>query len=103
MSLTTQQVNDTIHEFQQNFIISELSVEQIATELQTSTEKIQHILNLQQKSIEDPWILKIFLEQHISKIGKTPVAFTALQGDYHQYWFLNTKKIDNMKLSKGDK
>ncbi|MBC2325110.1 DUF2316 family protein [Listeria booriae] len=102
MSLTQQQVTDTIREFQQNLAISEWSVEQIAAELQTSSEKINRILHLEQQSIEDPWILKEFLEQQINKSGKTAVPFTALKGDYHQYWFLKAKKIDKMQLSKGD-
>ncbi|MBC1271814.1 DUF2316 family protein [Listeria booriae] len=102
MSLTQQQVTDTIREFQQNLAISEWSVDQIAAELQTSSEKISRILHLEQQSIEDPWILKEFLEQQIKKLGKTAVPFTALKGDYRQYWFLNAKKIDKMQLSKGD-
>ncbi|MBC2317525.1 DUF2316 family protein [Listeria booriae] len=102
MSLTQQQVTDTIREFQQNLAISEWSVEQIAAELQTSSEKINRILHLEQHSIEDPWILKEFLEQQINKSGKTAVPLTALKGDYHQYWFLKAKKIDKMQLSKGD-
>ncbi|EUJ23039.1 hypothetical protein PGRAN_10148 [Listeria grandensis FSL F6-0971] len=103
MSLTHQQVTDTINQFQQNLILSELTTEQIASNFQTSTEKIDRILHLKQKSMEDPWILKAFLEQHILKSGKTPVEFSALKGDYHQYWFLQTKKIENMQLSKGNK
>ncbi|MBC1316273.1 DUF2316 family protein [Listeria booriae] len=102
MSLTQQQVTDTIREFQQNLAISEWSVDQIAAELQTSSEKINRILHLEQQSIEDPWILKEFLEQQIKKSGKSAVPFTALKGDYRQYWFLNAKKIDKMQLSKGD-
>ncbi|MBC1573270.1 DUF2316 family protein [Listeria booriae] len=102
MSLTQQQVTDTIREFQQNLAISEWSVDQIAAELQTSSEKINRILHLEQQSIEDPWILKEFLEQQIKKSGKTAVPFTALKGDYHQYWFLKAKKIDKMQLSKGN-
>ncbi|KGL46006.1 hypothetical protein BMT55_12155 [Listeria newyorkensis] len=102
MSLSPQQMKNTIHEFQQNFVLSGLTIEQIATELQTSPEKIHRILQLEQKSIEDPWILKEFLEQHILKSGKMPVPFSALQGNYHQYWFLKTKKIDKMQLSKGN-
>ncbi|MBC2189335.1 DUF2316 family protein [Listeria booriae] len=102
MSLTQQQVTATIREFQQNLAISEWSVDQIAAELQTSSEKINRILHLEQQSIEDPWILKEFLEQQINKSGKTAVPFTALKGDYHQYWFLKAKKIDKMQLSKGD-
>ncbi|WP_430534186.1 DUF2316 family protein [Listeria rocourtiae] len=103
MSLTPQQMQNTKQEFQQNLELSRLTIEQIASELQTSPEKIECILRLQQKSIEDPWILKGFLEQYIVKSGKKPVEFSALQGDYHQYWFLRTKKIDNMQLSKGNR
>lgn len=103
MSLTPQQVHNTKQEFQKNLGLSGLTTPQIASELQTSPEKIECILRLEQKSVEDPWILKIFLEQHIVKSGKKPVEFSALQGDYHQYWFLKTKKIDNMQLSKGNR
>ncbi|MBO1308083.1 DUF2316 family protein [Enterococcus sp. 669A] len=102
MSLTPQQMQDTIQEFQENLALSGLSVEEIARDLHTTDEKIQRILHLQQRALEDPWIVKEYLTEKIEAVGKMPVPFTALAGDYHQYWFLNAGKIDKRKLSRGN-
>ncbi|MEO1772100.1 DUF2316 family protein [Candidatus Enterococcus ferrettii] len=102
MSLTQQQKLDTILEFQENMSLANLTIEAVAEDFQVAPEKITRILQLQQNSIEDPWILKEYLAKKVEEAGQVPVPFTALVGDYHQYWFLNTRKIDKMKLSRGN-
>ncbi|EQC0747211.1 DUF2316 family protein, partial [Listeria monocytogenes] len=38
----------------------------------------------------------------VAEVGKTPVPFTALSGDYHRYWFLDGEEIDSGILSIGN-
>lgn len=102
MSLTQQQKLDTILEFQENMSLANLTIESVAEDFRVPPEKISRILQLQQNSIEDPWILKEYLTKKVEEAGQAPVPFTALAGDYHQYWFLDTETIDKMKLSSGN-
>lgn len=102
MSLTQQQKLDTILEFQENMALANLTIEAIADDFQATPEKVARILQLQQHSLEDPWIIKEYLTAKVEAAGQTPVLFTALAGDYHQYWFLDSQKISQMKLSPGN-
>lgn len=98
MSLTKEQIKNTTEEFRKNLKLSELSLEQIADDLHTDKCTIEKIININAKSIEDPWILKNYLNDKIKEIGKEPIPFSALVGDYHSYWFLNSRKIDKKKV-----
>ncbi|WP_338658357.1 DUF2316 family protein [Paraclostridium sordellii] len=98
MSLTKEQVKNTTKEFKQNLKLSELSLEEIAYDLKTDKFTIENIINLNVNAIEDPWILKNYLIDKIKKLGKEPIPFSALVGDYHNYWFLNSKKIDEKRI-----
>ncbi|MFB7141314.1 DUF2316 family protein [Gottfriedia sp. NPDC056225] len=99
MSLTQKQVEDTIREFELNLKMTELSLNQIADDLNTSVDSIKQTLHLQTHVIEDPWILKNYLVEHIEALGKKPISFSALSGDYRRYWFLNSKIIGEKKIS----
>ncbi|WP_455537740.1 DUF2316 family protein [Terrisporobacter sp.] len=98
MSLTREQKKNTIEEFQQNLEISGLTLDEIANSLGTDELTIKNILQLNMKHLEDTWILKNYLIKKIKEIHKTPVPFTALVGDYHDYWFLNSEFIDKGKI-----
>lgn len=98
MSLTVEQQENTIEEFKENVALTGLTTEQIALDLHTDTATIERILQLSSRSIEDPWIVKNYLTEKIMELGKEPIPFSALVGDYHDYWFLNAKKIDRKKI-----
>ncbi|MDA3965197.1 DUF2316 family protein [Enterococcus thailandicus] len=99
MSLTKQQQINTLNEFQENFALLGSSTQEIADELRTSPEKVEAILLLQPATIEEPWILKNYLIEKLIEQGKTPIPFSALIGDYHDYWFLDTRKIEKRILT----
>ena len=46
-------------------------------------------------------LTQIILEK-VEKTGQQPVPFTALSGDWHRHWFLNSNLIDQQQMSKGD-
>lgn len=94
MTLSTQQKQDTIKELNENLCLASCSIEELVLALQTTPEKIKNILSLSITSLEEPWILKNYLIKQIIKQKKQPYPFTALAGDYHDYWFLDTKRIE---------
>lgn len=94
MSLNPQEMQATRNSFQQNMALLNQSYEEIAQALQTNAAYVQSVADLDAAHIEDPWILKNYLEQQLHAIGKTSVPFTALKGDYHQYWFLDSRRIE---------
>ena len=98
MSLTPQEMQRTKEEFKENVERTGLSLEQIAADLHTTPQTIKNILTLDVSHIEDPWILKNYLEETLKIKGKAAVPFTALTGDHHRYWFLNSRRIDKKKL-----
>lgn len=98
MSLNPQQMQNTKKEFQENFERTGLTLEQIASDLNTTPEVIEDTLNLDVSRIEDPWVLKNYLEDELAAQGKSVVPFTALVGDYHRHWFLNSRRIDKKKI-----
>lgn len=98
MSLNQQQTINTKNEFQENFKRSGLSLEQIAADLNTTPAVIADTLALNVSRIEDPWVLKNYLEAALQQQGITSVPFTALVGDYHRHWFLDSRRIDKKKI-----
>ncbi|MFD1393799.1 DUF2316 family protein [Lacticaseibacillus jixianensis] len=94
MSLTLSQQRATKEEFKQNLALSGLDIQTIAAALGTSKPMIEADLQLRPARLEDPWILRNYLIEQIQTQGKQPVPFTALKGDYHQYWFLDGERID---------
>lgn len=102
MTLNPQQIKNTQNELEQNFELSGLTKDQVATDLHISLTKLDHLFTLTQSSLNDPWILRNYLIEKVEAQGKKPVPFTALVGDWHQYWFLNSNLIDARKMSAGD-
>lgn len=102
MTLNPQQIKNTQNELQQNFELIGLTKEQVATDLHISLTKLNHLFTLTQSSLNDPWILRNYLIEKVEAQGKKPVPFTALVGDWHQYWFLDSGLIDARKMSAGD-
>lgn len=98
MSLNQQQTINTKNEFQENFKRSGQSLEQIAADLNTTPAVIADTLALNVSRIEDPWDLKNYLEAALQQQGVTNVPFTALVGDYHRHWFLDSQRIDKKKI-----
>ncbi|MBC1289862.1 DUF2316 family protein [Listeria welshimeri] len=102
MTLSKDQIKATKSEFADNLALVNLSIKEVAKELNTSEKKIERVLNLKQRSLNDGWILRNYLLKKVVELEKVPVPFTALVGDYHEYWFLDGKQIDSGILSKGD-
>ncbi len=93
MSLTKQQQTDTIAEFNENIRRLGQPLTTIAVALHTTPETIAAVAQLNARHIEDPWILRNYLldQLHTANIPHQP--FTALIGDYRDYWFLNSQRI----------
>ncbi|HFQ5487074.1 TPA: DUF2316 family protein [Listeria monocytogenes] len=102
MTLSKEQIKATKSEFPENLALANLTIAEVAKELNTSEAKIERILNLKQRSLNDGWILRNYLLRKVAEVGKTPVPFTALSGDYHRYWFLDGEEIDSGILSIGN-
>lgn len=98
ISLNSIERENTINELHQSFDNSGLNLATVAQDLQTDANYIEDILNLKVRRIEDPWILKSYLERYNQKHQKNKVIFTALSGDYHDYGFLNSHLIDQATL-----
>ncbi|GEK29344.1 DUF2316 family protein [Furfurilactobacillus siliginis] len=102
MTLNPAQRAATQREFRANFQRAGLTVAQVAIDLGISEIKLEHMLNLTQLTYEDVWILRNYVLDKVQAAGQVPVPFTALAGDWHQYWFLNSTVIDERRLSAGD-
>ncbi|MBC8932831.1 DUF2316 family protein, partial [Escherichia coli] len=66
----------TKSEFAENLALAHLTIAEVAKELNTSEVKIERILNLKQRSLNDGWILRNYLLRKVTEVGKTPVPFT---------------------------
>lgn len=102
MTLNPAQRTATEHELQENFQRAGLTVDQATSELGISAVKLSHIMHLTQRSYEDVWIVRNYLLEKVTEAGQTPVTFTALAGDWHRHWFLNSDIIDRRQLTAGD-
>ncbi|KRM72975.1 DUF2316 family protein [Lacticaseibacillus brantae] len=102
MTLNQQQLDNTRHELQANFELTGLTKAQVATDLGISEVKLAHLFDLTQQSLSDPWILRNYLLEKVQANGQNPIAFTALSGDWHRHWFLDTQAIDDAQMSAGD-
>ena len=98
MSLSAKQIENTRRELRENLDKAGVKIHDAATDLGTTQEYIMQLLRLEPKRLEDTWILKNYLIDKVRKAGKTPTAFTALGGDYHVIWFLNSEYIDGGKI-----
>ena len=101
MSLSKQQEDDTRRELRENFDKAGVSLQETAQDLGTTESYIVQLLRLKPKRLEDTWILKNYLIDKVRKAGKTPTPFTALGGDYHVIWFLDSGYIDRKIIQKA--
>lgn len=100
MSLTKQQVAATISEFASAMGQLGVSDEEAASALGTTPGYIRDVANLRARHIEDPWILRNYLIERADEQGSPRPSFSALVGDYHGYWFLNSRRIERGKLDR---
>ena len=99
MSLSPRQIKNTRRELQANLERSGLNTVEVARGIGTSEEYVLELMDLRPKRLEDTWILRNFLIDAVIKTGQTPVEFTALKGDWHDYWFLNGSYIDGKRIT----
>ena len=99
MPLTSRQRRNTIAEFAHNIHLLGLTYEQIALDLGTVAWRIEDIAHLSNCTIEEPWILRNYLIEQAKSRGIKLFPFTALAGDPHDYWFLNTGIIERGIIS----
>lgn len=83
MSLTLNQQAATIKEFEQALQKAHLTVDDLVKHFLISPEYIESVLNLQPSRLEDPWILKGYLNAQIDRQGGQPIPFSSLKGDPH--------------------
>ena len=98
MSLSPKQEEDTRRELKANLEKAGISIKQCANELGTSEEYIRDLLDLKPRKLEDTWILKNYLIEKVKEKGEQPVKFTALGGNHHIIWFLNSRYIDGKRI-----
>lgn len=98
MSLTVEQQIATKAELRAAMDLVGLSVEDLAQALQVTPAVIQASLELKGRAIENPWVLKEYLADQARAQGLEPIEISALRGDYHQYWFLDSRVIDERTL-----
>ena len=98
MSLSKKQIDDTRNELRENLEKSGVDIHKIAVDLGTTEDYIEQLLRLEPRRLEDTWILKNYLLEKVSEAGEIPTKFTALAGNYHFIWFLDSKYIDGKKI-----
>ena len=100
MSLTPEETIATREELLANFKIADVSIEQIALDLNTSSSHVQRVLDLDPDLIEEPWILRNYLNSIIEKNGDKPLPYSRLKGSPLKHWFLDQRFIRENKLVK---
>lgn len=103
MTLSRQQLIATRQELRKNFELTGLSKYQVAADLRISVVKLDRLFDLTQQSLNDPWILRNYLIEKVTATGQQPVPFTALSGDWHRHWFLDSAAIDRQAMTSGDR
>ncbi|MCT0485284.1 DUF2316 family protein [Weissella paramesenteroides] len=103
MSLNFIERINTSKELRQNLKLSHLTIEHVAIDLNTSVQKINQILELDHVSPEDPWILKEYLSSKLRSQGIIGYPYSKLVGDFHDYWFLDTKKYPTSNYQNNDR
>ncbi|KRL97396.1 DUF2316 family protein [Liquorilactobacillus satsumensis] len=99
MSLNKKERERTINELQSNFRLLGKSLAEVAIQLGTTPQRVAEILKLENVAIEDPWILRQYLNEQLVQMGRKPFPYSKLTGDYHAYWFLNSSIIERQVLS----
>lgn len=98
MSLSKKQIDDTRNELRENLEKSGVDIHKITVDLGTTEDYIEQLLRLEPRRLEDTWILKNYLLEKVREAGEIPTKFTALAGNYHFIWFLDSKYIDGKKI-----
>lgn len=98
MSLTAAQEDATRQELATNLSRSGLTTADLAKALGTTSTIIEQTMQLNARHIEDPWIIVTYLQQYMQAHQIDSVPYTALKGDYHQYWFLNARRIEKGRI-----
>ncbi|MDN6514347.1 MAG: DUF2316 family protein [Lacticaseibacillus paracasei] len=99
MSLTIIERRNTKKELAANFNLAGVTLEQAAQDLATTPEHVEAVLQLQVDQIEEPWILRNYLNKQLAAQGKTPLPYSRLQGNPAVHWFLNTDLIAKGRLN----
>ncbi|WP_172188146.1 DUF2316 family protein [Lentilactobacillus kribbianus] len=99
MSLDATDMQATMNELKANFQLSGLSTEEASADLGISPKEFKSLMALRIDALEDVWILKDYLTEQVINNGEEPVEFSALTGDYHDYWYLNSRTIDDRLIS----
>ena len=94
MSLTREQELATKRELREAMDLVGMDLKAVADALSVSPELVEQALDLRGSVIENPWVLKEYLADQARAKGLVPVSFTALRGNYHDYWFLDAARID---------
>ena len=101
MSLNSLQRENTKKELLANFELTGLTKSEIATDFKISQAKLEKIFELKEVKLEEPWILRNYLLEKVRQAKKKPVPFTALSGDWHKHWFLNSELIDKQEITEN--
>ncbi|MFC6181834.1 DUF2316 family protein [Lactiplantibacillus daowaiensis] len=99
MSLTEAEQRATKQDLQQNFDRTGLSLGQVAADLKTTPAHVRAVLALNVTYIEEPWILRDYLQRQLVAQHKSGVAYHKLVGEPQQYWFLNQQRIQRGVLA----
>lgn len=99
MSLTAMEKRATKRELQENFELRGLSLAQAAADLQTTPAYLQQVLDLNVRHIEDPWIVRNYLNQVLRQQHQMPVAYSRLIGSPAKYWFLSEARVTRGQLN----
>ncbi|WP_413627379.1 DUF2316 family protein [Fructilactobacillus vespulae] len=100
MSLNRKEQINTKEELKANFDLSELTMDEIAGDLGTTKQHLADVFALNSKRIEEPWILRDYLNDKIIKSGKKPIPYTKLVGSPANYFFLDLEFIQKGILLK---
>lgn len=93
MSLTREQAMATHDEFKMNIARSGLTLDDLAKALGTTAAVIAQCIDMHPRRIDDNWIIRNYLLDYLDSHNIEAVPFSALVGDYHDYWFLNSRII----------
>ncbi len=93
MSLTQAEQIATRQELRANFDLAGVTLAQAAQDLQTTPAHVAAVLELNVATIEEPWILRNYLNQQMIAAGQTPLPYSRLNGSPRRHWFLNQCRI----------
>ena len=98
MSLTAIERVHTKKELAANFKLANVSKKKAANDLGTTPQHLTAVLELHGDRIEEPWILRNYLNQKIHAQNLQPIPYSKLQGDPATYWFLDAAFIARGQL-----